>query len=543
MNEYDAAFSAAVGGNQAADPYDAIMAGLMPKAAPQAKAAPKFDMKPDDPGAFGAAMIGAGRTFDRIGAGLQQMYYGATGNKGAQDELAAKQAENARIFGALQQQRPLATGIGESLPAMAIPVGGASAGVVGLMGRAALGAAIPEALAYGSVGERAQRAALSGAGAAAGAGAGYAIGKGVQALGRGLPVDQQAQAAAAVLEKYGIPVRPDQATGNRTLQNLNAALDNLPITAGRQQAFREAQQEAINKAVGAGIGMPASQLDDATRIAAKQALGRTFSDLSARNTISQQASNTLVNDLSAIQAEAMRMGTSDTGRIVSNAIDDVLAKVGPNGTIEGGAYRQLDSALGKLARNNRSGDVASYVGDVRNALRSAMDSSISAADQQAWKQVRQQYANLANVSKAVDESGNVSARRLNNVLRNSSRDITKTAKGDLGELSTALKSIIPDAVPNSGTAQRLAAQALLTGGGGLAGYLYGGGDLEKAGLGAAGALALPLAARAAINNPQLIGRLAQQRYALPNAVPMASGLLGASAGYAAPGLLFPATAP
>jgi hypothetical protein len=72
-----------------------------------------------------AMLIGTGRTFDRLGAGVKQMYYGATGNDQAAAELKAAQDENTRLYQPLKQARPWATGIGESLPAMALPLGGA----------------------------------------------------------------------------------------------------------------------------------------------------------------------------------------------------------------------------------------------------------------------------------------------------------------------------------------------------------------------------------------------------------------------------------
>ena len=35
----------------------------------------------DDPGFLGTTLIGAGRTFDRVGKGMQQLYHGALGNE------------------------------------------------------------------------------------------------------------------------------------------------------------------------------------------------------------------------------------------------------------------------------------------------------------------------------------------------------------------------------------------------------------------------------------------------------------------------------
>lgn len=136
------------------------------KSQPAARAAEAPKTAPvEDPGFLQTALIGAGRTFDRIGKGAQQMYYGAMGNdKALQDLKAAAQSDDA-AYKPLQELRPWATGIGESLPSLAIPGGGAST-LLGNAGRMALAGALPGALEYGTAGERFGRAAL---GAAAGA--------------------------------------------------------------------------------------------------------------------------------------------------------------------------------------------------------------------------------------------------------------------------------------------------------------------------------------------------------------------------------------
>ena len=119
----------------------------------------------DDPGFLGTTLIGAGRTFDRVGKGMQQLYHGALGNEKQLAALKQSAAEDDAAYKPLQELRPFATGIGESLPSMAIPFG-ASTTLLGNAGRMALAGGVPAALEYGSAGERAQRGVI---GAATGA--------------------------------------------------------------------------------------------------------------------------------------------------------------------------------------------------------------------------------------------------------------------------------------------------------------------------------------------------------------------------------------
>lgn len=132
----------------------------------QGAATPPTKPQIEVPGIGEALLIGAGRTFDRIGKGMQQLYYGATQQEGKQAKLKEQADEEDRLYKPLQEARPFATGIGEALPSMVLPGGGAAT-FVGNAGRMALSAGVPAALEYGSTGERLQRGAVAAAAGAA----------------------------------------------------------------------------------------------------------------------------------------------------------------------------------------------------------------------------------------------------------------------------------------------------------------------------------------------------------------------------------------
>lgn len=119
----------------------------------------------EDPGFGQTLLIGAGRTMDRVGKGMQQLYHGAMGNDAALADLKTQAADDDAAYKPLQEARPWATGIGESLPSAVLPAGGAAT-LWGNAGRMALAGALPGALEYGSAGDRAIRGAV---GAASGA--------------------------------------------------------------------------------------------------------------------------------------------------------------------------------------------------------------------------------------------------------------------------------------------------------------------------------------------------------------------------------------
>lgn len=125
-------------------------------------AAPK--LAPEDVPGFGETLlIGAGRTFDRIGKGMKQLV-----SSGADAEaLKAAAASDDEQYNKLKEARPFATGMGEAIPSMVVPAGGAAT-LLGNAGRMAVSGALPGMLEYGSAGDRATRGVIGGiAGAAA----------------------------------------------------------------------------------------------------------------------------------------------------------------------------------------------------------------------------------------------------------------------------------------------------------------------------------------------------------------------------------------
>lgn len=129
---------------------------MLSRAASPAPQKPKPQI--EDPGFGKTLLIGAGKTFDRIGDGLAQAYLAARGEDSALAGLKQNVAVKDETYKPLQEMRPFATGVGESLPLMAIPGGGASS-LPGNVLRMGAAGAIPGMLEYGTVDERLKRGA------------------------------------------------------------------------------------------------------------------------------------------------------------------------------------------------------------------------------------------------------------------------------------------------------------------------------------------------------------------------------------------------
>ncbi len=477
--------------------------------APQQQvAAPAPAPEVEDPGIAQTMLIGAGRTFDRIGKGVQQIYHGVTGDKAAQDELATRAAEDDKVYTGLQELHPVATAIGESAPSMAIPLGG-TAKLGTTIGKLALSGAAPNLLEYGSAEERLKRGGAGAAGSVVGgvvlpkvAGA---IWEGGKAALKGLAgnITPQALALAARARDLGIGVNAAQLGDSKFLKTLASAIEQMPFTGGAKANAQHASD--FTRAVSKTFGEDVEKVTPEVYAAAKQRLGKSFDDLAMRNTLN--VTESLMTRLDGILSEATQMGDDGTVKAVKGAIDRLMkqsnastneltnvAQAGvPRHTtvfeVPGAAYSSIDSMLGKTIK--AGGEKALYLKEVQKAIRAAMDESISAVDKEAWDLTRGQYKNLKAVRDVVAKGagdGNIPPMQLLNALNNSEAGKEAMAmgtRGTLGELGRIGRQFVRDPIPNSGTAQRAIAMGLIGGGG----YAFGADPTTIAGMLAGGATA------------------------------------------------------
>jgi hypothetical protein len=354
-----------------------------------------------------------------------------------------------------------------AVPTMFVP------GINTYTGAALLGAGQGLLQPTGEGESRGVNTAVGGVSGLFGQGVGNMIGRAIRPVQSTLNGEEARLAAEAA--QRGIPLSPGQATGSRPLQVAESVLENLPFTSAPQLAQKQAQQTAFNRAVGSTFGSTDEAITPQVLGQARTRIGQRFTDLASRNTL--QADNALMTSLSQVDDNARRYLTPDVGHVVLNRIDDVLARI-DNGQMSGTAYRNLDSELGRAMRGTSNGDLRNAVGDLRGALREAMDRSISGADQAAWRDARREYASLMTVAPlaAKSETGDISGRTLLNAANAGNKSAKFGAPSELAELGRIGRAFVADNIPNSGTAQRQLIQSLLTGGGG-------------AGIGAVGAAA------------------------------------------------------
>ncbi len=539
-------------GARAAGHDDLTIIGHLTGVAPRARAVPvdvdanvaeALKTSAEGMSTYDSVVMGAGRTYDAVGRGLQQMWYGATGQKAEQEALKARSDRANRLYAPIQEAHPIATAVGESLPTLVVPGGGVKAGQTALKvaGKLALSSAVPAALEYGTPEERAKRAALAGAGAVVGGVvvpkvAGVVAGAGKAAL-KGLAgeITPAALALAAKAKAMGIPVNAAQLGDSKFLKTLASSLEQMPFTGAAKTAA--AQRKAFTQAVTETFGERADKLTPEVYAAAKSRLGAQFDELAARNTLN--VTPELSTKLGSILKEAAGTGNDDSIKAVKNIIDRVTTQAEHSGgpvpaqlsavldaagkpivtkaasstpassKLAGATYSSIDTELSNIIK--AGGEKGMYAKRMQTMIREAMDSSISAADKEAWDLTRSQYKNMKavrNIAAKDAAGGDIPPSQLMAGL--TSTDAGKEAmamgaRGGLGDLGRIGKQFVADKIPNSGTAQRAMAMGIIGGGG----YAFGADPKTIAGMMVGGATAGRLLNKV-INSPKTMEALAKK---------------------------------
>jgi hypothetical protein len=364
-----------------------------------------------DVGVGEALMIGMGRTADKTIQGVKQLF-------GKADPEAESQKDAA--YSALREARPIATGIGEALPYMAVPFASiprAAAAIGGL-----------EALKYGTPQER-LTSGVVGAGSAA---VGGLLGKGVGKLIA--PVRPEAQTtmrrgALEAADRIGVTPRLSQVTGSPLAARMEDFAARVPGGAGVMQSFENANKAAVNQAAAKSIGQSADELTPSVFANAEQQLGRVFEDIKSLGKVSVNGKsvNPIRLDSGVLKAadEVLR-STSKALPEQANAQLVSIAKraknmAGMRGRIDGEAYQAIRSGLTN-ASYEASGSDRVMFGKLLEALDDAADKSLRQVGRtdlaDALRTVRPQYGNLKLLEKgAVAEAGNVSPARTASAMR------------------------------------------------------------------------------------------------------------------------------
>jgi hypothetical protein len=396
-------------------------------------------------------LAGAGKALTDIGRGAGQLV-GAV-SQGEIDDAKALDAPLMKTGAGVAGN--IAGNVAAFAPTALIPGVNTLTGA-GLMG-GAMGAAQPVSTGESRLGN----AALGAGFGVAGQGVANAVGRAIRPVQSALPKELAPLAAKA--EAAGIPLTAAQKTGSRPLAITESVLENLPFTADKQLAIKEAQKSAFNKAALRTIGADADKATPEVLNAAKQRIGQTFQDLSARNAVGLD--DEFVTALAKVDSSRTPFSSPKIGDTIDKAME-----LASKGTISGQEYQKVRSSLGKAASSAFSSDaeLGQALKSIRNALDEAATRSITAADKKAWTEARKQWQALKVLEKAAAPTsadavaGNVSPAKLASALNTADKGFKYgTGQQDLADVARIGRAFVAESVPNSGTAQRSFYQGLI----------------------------------------------------------------------------------
>jgi len=284
--------------------------------------------------------------------------------------------------------------------------------------------------------------------------------------------DEGLKEVAKLAQKHKIPLSVDQITDSRALNNIQKVSQELPFSG--QEAFRDGQMKAFNRALLRTVGQDGDNFSRTTIDKAFLNVGRKFDKLGKGNTFEAQ---NLARGIREIADDAPEYATDDAIKILNKNIDKVIGEI-QDGTIKGEKLNMLRSRINSAARKTKLPDAKDLLKDLENVV----VETLAQGDDAAVREAKKQYKNLLVLEPllAKAKGGNISPTQLTNrVNRIYGRQFVRGGAGEMGELADVGRELLPE-LGGSDTAQKL----LYYGGAGLGATQPGGAVPVAAGLGA-----------------------------------------------------------
>jgi hypothetical protein len=325
------------------------------------------------------------------------------------------------------------------------------------------------------------------------------------------PISPERRAMVDTLRGEGIDLTAGQATGSRPLRYMESAAGQVPGGGGRAAAIQEAQGEQYTRSILKRMGVDAPRATPEVIDTALTRFGDTFDRLALNNTLKMDGK--FASDFGkAVDDYKALVGPANQAPIIDKYSKDMLSIARTTKQLEGPAYQELRSTIGKQATaayKSGNGALGDALFGMQGALDDAMARAAPQADREAWNQVRREYSVWKTILPAVTGAGESAAEGLlspsmvRGAVKNKNATAYARGKGDLAELARAGEAVLKP-LPDSGTAGRAQAMGTLGALGAAGGFLAGGPAGAGAGF-AAGSLAAPvlnaLGARALMSTP------------------------------------------
>lgn len=265
------------------------------------------------------------------------------------------------------------------------------------------------------------------------------------------------RAAVNTLQKAGIDLTKGQVSGTKWVKGLERDLSAIPLSGKPLQSRFEAQQQQYQKALLSKAGNTRGD-----SMITRQTLENTADDLSKRYTEALSGksvslgSDDFLDDLAAVEAKHSSFVDDPTKARVRRVVTEFLDKA-ESGDVTGEWYQSQRSIFANRAKG--TGELAPLYGD----LKSVLDDAFTRAAGGAKGDLDSQYARYKQLRTIWERNGGPQASEgfISPVA------VAREAAGSPGgkswqDFTRAGAAVIPDALPNSGTAARQQALKMLS---------------------------------------------------------------------------------
>lgn len=228
------------------------------------------------------------------------------------------------------------------------------------------------------------------------------------------------EAQRRVLERgqqLGYRATPGQASGSRSLQQMEARMESSPFFSGPFNAVKANNQTVLNRTAANAIGETADTLDSAVLGRATERLGQVFDDI-GNNVPRVVPQDNVVARLASIEQQFDGLLP---GPLLNNPLVQQFVNLTARGEMTGAQLRNLSSKLGKAANNQMTstgGDrlLGEALNHVKDVVDDVLGESLDPATRAAYDAARQQYRTLMLLTQRQNVvnagSGNVSGPNL-----------------------------------------------------------------------------------------------------------------------------------
>jgi len=280
------------------------------------------------------------------------------------------------------------------------------------------------------------------------------------------------------LENEGIPISPGQRSGAPLTQTMESTMAYLPSSAGQTARFQDLQQRAYTKALLRRAGIDSDVASQEVLRNGRNRFNQAY-DYLEQNTRLMGGSETLFNRLAQVERQ-YGQGFSDQMKRTFRTMRDDLLGWAAGTPSPGQTYQRMQEEL--IAEISKAGISDSPGSEryrqallgLRRGLTDLMEENTPPEIAQQWRQINREYAIFKTIEKSMLDpsqktinSGFINPRIIAREQKSQLPDEWTRGDPDLDNFTNLVKSgvgIIPDPIPNSGTAQRMFAQDLLTGG-------------------------------------------------------------------------------